>query len=833
MKKKYDPIKIEKKIQYKWNKKNYFHASENLNKKKYYCVPMLPYPSGKLHMGHVRNYTISDVISRYQRMLGKNVLQPIGWDAFGLPAEIAAIKNKKKPKKWTKKNIQYMKEQLKSLGFSYDWSREISTCDPKYYKWEQWFFIQLYKKKLVYKKTSLVKWCTKDKTVLANEQVIKGKCWRCDTKVILKKIPQWFLKIRKYAEELYQDLKTLKMWPKKVKNMQKNWIGRTKGVEINLKLKKNKKFIKGYTTKPYSLLDAKYIAISPDHESLTDLIKNDFKIYKFIKKQKKKLASVSNFKKIKNIGINTNQIAINPLNKKELPIWIANFVSIKYGKNIIIASPKHSLTEFNFYKKNFHYSKNYSFKILEKNIIQINKKIISKIKKKKIGKKKIKYKLQDWNISRQRYWGAPIPIATTKKNKILTIPEKNLPVLLPKFNDYYDKNKLKNWANITINGKKATREYDTFDTFIESSWYYARYTCPNFSKNMIKINAAKYWLPIDQYIGGIEHSTMHLIYFRFYHKLLRDFNLVPNNEPVKKLLCQGMVLSDAFYYLNKKNTQIWINQKKLKIKKNNTGEIISIKKFNQKKVIHAGIMKMSKSKNNGVNPKKIIKKYGADSIRLFIMFAAPVESDLYWNECGLQGMHRFLKKIWNTCYKNFYIFKKNNKEDINVNKKNNKNIYSYLFQTILKVSQDIQKKQSFNTAISHIMKFFKYLKKNIIKKNNHYIIIRECLVVILKLLSPFTPHLSYKILKNFKKQSNFNIHEWPKIDKKFIFSPTNKIIIQINGKMCCLLSSKKTLSEQEIFNIAIQKNKVIKKINAKKIIKTFFIPKKVLNLITA
>ncbi|MCW5197545.1 leucine--tRNA ligase [Buchnera aphidicola] len=832
MKKKYDPIKIEKKIQYKWKKKNSFQALENFNKKKYYCVPMLPYPSGKLHIGHVRNYTISDVISRYQRMLGKNVLQPIGWDAFGLPAEIAAIKNKQKPKEWTKKNIQYMKKQLQSLGFSYDWTREISTCNPKYYKWEQWFFIQLYKKKLIYKKTSLVKWCKKDKTVLANEQVIKGKCWRCDTKVILKNIPQWFLKIRKYAEELYQDLKKLKMWPKKVKNMQKNWIGRTKGIEINLKLKKSKKFIQGYTIRPYSLLDAKYIAISPDHKLIPKLIDKNSKIYEFTKKQKKKLASVSNFKKIQNIGIKTNEIAINPLNKKELPIWIANFVSIEYGTNIIIASPKHNLIERNFYKKNINYLRDNFSKISQKKIKKKNKKILIQIKNKKIGKIKKKYKLQDWNISRQRYWGTPIPIATTINNQIITIPEKQLPVLLPKFDDYYNKKKLKNWINIKINGIKAIRERDTFDTFIESSWYYARYTCPNFSKKMIDFNAAKYWLPIDQYIGGIEHSTMHLIYFRFYHKLLRDFNLVSNDEPVKKLLCQGMVLSDAFYYLNHENTRVWINQKKLKIKKNNTGKIISIKNLNKKKVIYAGIMKMSKSKNNGINPQKIIKKYGADSIRLFIMFAAPIESDLYWNENGLKGMNRFLKKIWNICYKNISIFKKNKKKYFNLNQEKKKKIYSNLFKTVSEVSEDIQHKQSFNTAISHIMKFFKYLKKYIIKNNNHCTIIRKCLIIILKLLSPFTPHFSYKILKEFKKQSNFNIHNWPKINQKYIISKINKIIIQINGKMSCIISTKKKLSEKEIFNIAIKEKKVIQKLHTKKIIKKFFIPDKILNLIT-
>ncbi|CAL4322897.1 Leucine--tRNA ligase [Buchnera aphidicola (Periphyllus testudinaceus)] len=835
MKKKYNPKKIEKKLQKKWKTEQTFKVYEDLEKKKYYCVPMLPYPSGNLHIGHVRNYTISDVISRYHRMLGENVLQPIGWDSFGLPAEEAAKQNNQNPYDWTKKNIQDMKKQLKKLGLSYDWSREISTCDPNYYKWEQWFFIQLYKKNLVYKKTALVKWCSKDHTVLANEQVIKGKCWRCDTKIKLKKLPQWFLKIRKYAEELYQGIKLLKGWPEKVKTMQKNWIGRTKGIELSLKINKSKKIIKGYTTKIYSLLNAKYLAISPDHKYVKTLIKKNSNLKKLVKNQLKKLTSTSNFKKIKNIGINTKKFAINPLNKKKIPIWIANFVFIKYGTNAIIASPKFSLEHLIFYNKNLLFKKNnklykkikYIKKNKQKNTIS-SKKILKIIKEKKCGKIKIKYKLQNWNISRQRYWGTPIPIATKENNSIVTIPTKKLPVLLPKFDNYFYK---KNTSKIKINGILAKIEKDTFDTFMESSWYYARYTCPHYSEGMLDSFSSKYWLPIDQYIGGIEHATMHLIYFRFYHKLLRDFNLVNTDEPAKKLLCQGMVLSHAFYYL-KNNIKIWINIKKISIKLDKKNNIISISDFKGKKVFYAGMIKMSKSKKNGIEPKTVIKKYGADTIRLFVMFSAPVNSDLQWNDLSVKGIHRFLNKLWKFCYFNNKFFKKtkkNKKEKLNL--KQNK-IHFYLNKTILKVSKDINIRQTFHTSISRIMKFFKYIKKINIKNDYEYFLIRKSLIIILKLLNPFIPHFSHSILTSFKKKSYVNINKWPKIEKKYLKEKKIKIIIQINGKMNCILSTKKNLSKKDIFKKSMKNSIIIKKIHNKTIIKKFFIPNKILNLIT-
>ncbi|CAL4322389.1 leucine--tRNA ligase [Buchnera aphidicola] len=840
MKKKYKFIKIEKNIQKIWNKKKFYKIKKN-KKKKYYCLPMLPYPSGKLHLGHVRNYTISDVISRYQRMLGKNVLQPIGWDSFGLPAEIAAIKNKKNPKSWTKKNIVYMKKQLKSLGFSYDWSREISTCNPKYYKWEQWLFKKLYKKKLIYEKKSFVKWCKNDKTVLANEQVINGKCWRCDSKITVKKINQWFLKIRNYAEELYQGLKTLKGWPKKVKKMQKNWIGRSKGIEINIYIKKYKKIIKVYTKKPYSIKKSLYIAISPENKIIQKIIKNNKKLKKFVYKQIKNLANSSNLKKIKNIGKNTNIFVKTPFKKKKIPIWIANFVSIKYGNNAILASPYYSKSEFSFFKKNKMNKKilkkvtNFNKKFI-KNIKKKKKKytlksknIIKEIIKKKIGKKKISYKIQNWSISRQRYWGTPIPVLKNKKNEIILTSNKKLPILLSSYSDFKKLKKLKkNYSKKIKNYEKFFKETDTFDTFIESSWYYARYTCRNYKKKMIHKKSSKYWLPIDQYIGGIEHANMHLIYIRFFHKLLRDLNFFKINEPIKNLLCQGMVLSKAFYYI-KENKKHWIKKKNVKIIKNKDNKILKIIDKKGNFLNCTGMIKMSKSKNNGINPQSIIKKYGADTLRLFIMFSAPVESDLLWKNKGIVGINRFLKKLWKLYYN--FIKNKNKIKHVNVNKENKKN-RSILHEYILKITKLIEKK-FFNSSIANIMKLVKIYKKLKKTKKLNNLTNKEYLICIIKMLFPFAPHFSFYILKKLKKIKHKKHIKWPKSDSKIIkkYKKSKIIIFQIDGKTIYKIKSKKELSKNTIFKTAIKERKIFLKLKNKKIIKKIFIKNKLLNIV--
>lgn len=851
MEKEYSPKKIESYVQKYWKNKKTFHAYEDEKKEKYYCLPMLPYPSGKLHMGHVRNYTISDVISRYQRMLGKNVLQPIGWDAFGLPAEEAAIKNNTLPSEWTDKNIKYMKKQLQSLGFSYDWSREITTSKPDYYRWEQWFFTELYKKKLVYKKNSFVNWCSYDKTVLANEQVIDGCCWRCQNKIKIKKIPQWFIKIRKYAESLYNDLNKLENWPEKVKNMQKNWIGRLEGFEIIFNIFNSTKKIKVFTIKLDTIMKEIYISISPFHKLSANIAKKIPEIKDFIKKQDNKNFSQARVEKTKFEGINSNMFAIHPITNKKIPIWITNFFLKEYGNKAVISVIENNQNNLDtqyitkkdkniqscklFQKKKeiLFNSKKFDLLNLKKNIATINK-ILSQ---KKIIKKKIIYKLQDWCVSRQRYWGTPIPMATTKNGEVVVVPKNNLPIILPKIKNYsYSLKKPiyndSDWAKIKIGNQDLMREIDTFDTFMESSWYYARYTCPHFKEGMIDPVSSKYWLPVDQYIGGIEHATMHLIYFRFYHKLLRDFKLVQFDEPVKNLLCQGMVLSEAFYEFDSKKQRHWIHPSSVKKERNTKGDIINCyNKKNKKRVICAGMIKMSKSKNNGIEPELIINHYGADTIRLFMMFAAPIESSLEWRESGVKGIYRFLKKIWKLVFN--YIEIKHTHKNVNFNllNTNQKKIYYLLHKTIFKVSDDIGRRKAFNTAISAIMELVNKLTEFKIENEEDKSIIKESLLAIIKMLYPFTPHFCFVLWKYLNKKCSIDYEKWPIFEKKVLFKDKYKLIIQINGKKRCILEIQNNLKKEEILSY-VQNNLIVqKKLSNLKIRETIYIPKKVINFI--
>ncbi|AXN02017.1 Leucyl-tRNA synthetase [Candidatus Purcelliella pentastirinorum] len=852
MKKIYNHKEIEKFVQKFWNKKKTFITKEDKYIEKYYCLSMIPYPSGNLHMGHIRNYTIGDVIARYQRMLGKNVLHPMGWDAFGLPAENAAIKNNKRPSDWTYKNIKKMKKQLKSLGYSYDWNRELITCKPEYYKWEQWFFIKLYKSKLIYKKKSLVNWCKNDKTVLANEQVINGKCWRCDEKIIQKRISQWFLKITKYAEELFSELKNLTLWPEEVKTMQRNWIGRTKGIEICFKILKNDKKIKIFTTNPNFLKDFIYIKISIRHKLTKYLLKNNISISKFVNKYKNFTKFTDDSSKNNIYGINTNLFAINPVNENKIPIWISNFNVTDYNYYAKICIPNNNKKDLLFAKKYNIYLNNLpKVKYLDDKLVRkknklynfneinnlktnkLNKSIKYRLLMTKQGIKKIKYKLRDWNISRQRYWGTPIPIAISKSGKIKTVPENKLPIILPeniKIKKRNKKIKLKYKPNkIKINKEKFSLERDTLDTFFESSWYYARYTCPNYKKGMLDSKTSDYWLPIDYYIGGIEHATMHLLYFRFYHKLLRDFGFVKTSEPAKKLLCQGMVISDTFYYISKNNERIWISPEDVIIKRNKIGKIINIKHIYGKKIIYDGKKKMSKSKNNGINPEEIIKKYGADTIRLFIMFAAPVNMPLDWNESGIIGMNRFLHRFWKIVFRyKKYKYKTSIITYFSINKQI---IFEKkLYETINKVSKDIEMKQSFNTAISSIMKLINELTKifDYIIQNKKFI--KKIITIIIKMLYPFTPHFCFILWKEIYGTYDIEKTKWPAICEKEIIYKNFVVIIQINGKKKGIINISNNLNDKEIKKMAI--NKIYESLNNKKIIKIIYIPKKILNIVT-
>lgn len=858
MEKEYSPKKIESYVQKYWKKNKTFEVKEDFKKEKYYCLPMLPYPSGKLHMGHVRNYTISDVISRYQRMLGKNVLQPMGWDAFGLPAEEAAIKNNITPLAWTEKNIKYMKKQLQSLGFSYDWSREITTCNPEYFHWEQWFFTKLYEKKLVYKKNSLVNWCAYDKTVLANEQVIDGCCWRCQNKITIKKIPQWFIKIRSYAEPLYQDLKKLNHWPENVKNMQRNWIGRVKGFQITLNIFNTSRKLKVFTNRLDLIMGMTYISISICHKLSVYLARNNKKIKKFIKEHE--YISPEEFKKFKYTGINTNLFILHPITEKKIPIWISNFILKEYGTNAVLSVPGHNENDWNFASKNnlkikyvvlktsnqelnsytsFEDIKGILFNSKEFNGLNF-KESTEEIKKilhrKKILKEKINYKLQDWCVSRQRYWGTPIPMAKLKNGKTIAIPKNALPVVLPKINKNInllqkpiDPNS--KWAKIFINNESAIRETDTFDTFMESSWYYARYTCPHFNTGMIDPISSKYWLPVDQYIGGIEHAIMHLMYFRFYHKLLYKFKLVNFDEPVKNLLCQGMVLSEAFYEIDSNFQRNWFHSSSVLIKRNVKGEIIKAYNKKGKELVYAGMIKMSKSKNNGIEPELIVQRYGADTVRLFIMFAAPVESSLEWKESGVKGIYRFLNKLWTLIFNYIEIQKIHKTINTNVLNDQQSELRYQLHKTIKKVSDDIGRRQTFNTAISAIMELVNKLVKAPMKEEQDQSIMRESLICIIKMLYPFTPHFCFFVWNCFYKNSSIDDQKWPVFQEDILLKKYSIIIAQINGKTRCTIKIPNTLTKEEIF-LHVKTEPIIQKhlenVNIKKII---FIPNKIINFV--
>ena len=584
MQEQYRPDEIEAKVQKHWQEDKTFHVTEDPSKEKYYCLSMLPYPSGRLHLGHVRNYTIGDTISRYQRLNGKNVLQPIGWDAFGLPAEGAAVKNNTAPAKWTYENIAYMKKQLQLLGFGYDWDREVTTCRPEYYKWEQWFFTKLFEKGLVYKKTSAVNWCPNDQTVLANEQVVEGCCWRCNTPVERKEIPQWFIKITEYADELLNDLDTLESWPEQVKTMQRNWIGRSEGVEFDFAVENYSDKLRVYTTRPDTLMGVSFVSVAAEHPLAQLAAQNNPKIADFIAECKTTKTAEADMATMEKKGMATGFFAIHPLTGAKVPVWIANFVLIEYGTGAVMAVPGHDERDYEFASK---YNLPIKPVILTQddqapdlsqqaytehgklfnsgefdglNFEQAFNAIADKLIALGIGNRKVNYRLRDWGVSRQRYWGAPIPMVTLEDGTTIPTPEDQLPVILPEnveMNGITSPIKADpNWAKTMVNGQPALRETDTFDTFMESSWYYARYTCPHYDKGMLDENAANYWLPVDQYVGGIEHAIMHLLYFRFFHKLMRDFGLVKSDEPAKRLLCQGMVLADAFYYTSPTNERI-------------------------------------------------------------------------------------------------------------------------------------------------------------------------------------------------------------------------------------------------------------------------------------
>lgn len=856
MQQQYNPSAIEPKVQQFWAENKVFKAVKDVTKEKYYCLSMLPYPSGKLHMGHVRNYTIGDVVSRYQRMIGKNVLQPMGWDAFGLPAEGAAVKNNTAPAKWTYENIEYMKGQLKMLGFSYDWDREVTTCRPEYYKWEQWFFTELYKKGLVYKKTSTVNWCPNDETVLANEQVHEGCCWRCDTPVEQREIPQWFIKITDYAEELLNHLDNLPQWPDQVKTMQRNWIGRSEGIEITFKIAGSNVELPVYTTRPDTFFGVSYVAVAAAHPLAELAAENNPALAEFIKEAKNTKVAEAELATMEKKGMATGLFAIHPLTGKEVPIWVANFVLMHYGTGAVMAVPAHDERDFEFAQK-------YDLQINQ--VIQplgsakwdftkaaytehgtlINSAefdgldfakafnaIADKLEAMGVGKRQVNFRLRDWGVSRQRYWGTPIPMMTTEDGEVVTVPMQDLPVILPEdvvMNGVQSPIKADpEWAKTTYNDKPALKETDTFDTFMESSWYYARYTCPQYHEGMLDSDEANYWLPVDQYIGGIEHATMHLLYFRFFHKLLRDAGILNSDEPAKKLLCQGMVLADAFYYTSPTNERIWVSPTQVTLERNEKGRIIKATDPEGRELVHSGMTKMSKSKNNGIDPQEMVEKYGADTVRLFMMFASPAEMTLEWQESGVEGAKRFLGRVWNLVYE----YSQNPATavlDVAALNKAQKELRRDVHKTIAKVSDDIGRRQTFNTAIAAIMELMNKLTKAPLENEQDKAVMAEALSAVIRMLYPITPHICFELWQALGNNDTIDFAPWVVADESAMVEDEKLVVVQVNGKVRGKVTVSATATEDEVKAIAKADSNVAKFLEGVEIVKEIYVPYKMLS----
>ena len=837
----YLPKDIELSTQKYWEAQQTFLAADQSDKPKYYCLSMFPYPSGKLHMGHVRNYTIGDVLSRYHRMKGYNVMQPMGWDAFGLPAENAALANNVPPAVWTYSNIAYMKQQLKSLGLGVDWSREVTTCKPDYYRWEQWLFTRLFKKGVIYKKTSSVNWDPVDHTVLANEQVIDGRGWRSGALVEKRDIPMYFFRITQYAEELLAGLDTLDGWPEQVKTMQRNWIGKSFGCEIEFPFDigiGKAGTLKVYTTRPDTLMGATYVAVAAEHSLATQAAASNAPLAAFIAECKRGGTAEADVATMEKKGMDTGLFVTHPLNGEKLPVWVANYVLMGYGEGAVMAVPAHDERDFEFAKKyNLPIRQSISLaaqsagrgafttdqwqawyadkergvcvnsgKYNGLNYQQASDAIAADLLAQGLGQKRTQFRLRDWGISRQRYWGCPIPIIHCTQCGDVPVPDEQLPVVLPenvtitgagsplaKMPEFYQ-------TTCPQCGGAAKRETDTMDTFVESSWYYARYASPNCSTGMVDKRAAQQWLPVDQYIGGIEHAILHLLYARFFHKLMRDEGVfgtpaspLPNplpqageganvvlrtvqtlNEPFKNLLTQGMVIAPTFYREGQGGKKLWINPADVDVKTDDRGRSVGATlRADGQPVVIGGTEKMSKSKNNGVDPQAIINQYGADTARLFTMFAAPPDQQLEWNDAGVEGSARFLRRVWNYGFK--LKQRGSEKADAAVLKATRFEIHS-----VLKQANHDMVKQQFNTVASAAMKILNALERLDAVDNP---VSQEGFSILLRLLAPITPHISHQLWSDLEYGTDILAASWPEVDEGALYQDEIELVIQVNGKL--------------------------------------------------
>ncbi|MBE0438816.1 MAG: leucine--tRNA ligase [Gammaproteobacteria bacterium] len=817
MQQEYQPAVVEKAAQDWWHNQKTFRAVEDSTKQKFYCLAMFPYPSGQLHMGHVRNYTIGDVISRYQRMQGKNVLQPMGWDAFGLPAENAAIKNKVPPAAWTYDNIDYMRGQLQRLGLGYDWEREFATCSPEYYRWEQWLFTRLFNKGLVYKKTAAVNWCPNDKTVLANEQVIDGCCWRCDTPVEKREIPQWFMKITDYAEQLLNDLNQLDGWPEQVKTMQANWIGRSEGLHIKFGIADSSDTLAVYTTRPDTLMGVSYVAVAAEHPLSLKAAETNSELASFIEQCRKMETSEAALETAEKKGVATGLMAIHPLTGEHVPVWAANFVLMGYGTGAVMSVPAHDQRDYEFAQK-YDLAVKQVIEPIDDQAYDLTKAAFTEkgrlvnagqfdgltseqafdaiadlLEQQDKGQRQVNYRLRDWGVSRQRYWGTPIPIINCPDCGSVAVPEQDLPVRLPEdvivdgsgspiksMPEFYQ-------CACPQCGKDAERETDTFDTFFESSWYYARFTCPDNDQAMLD-QRANHWLPVDQYIGGIEHAVLHLLYARFFHKLMRDEGLVTGDEPFQNLLTQGMVLKDG--------------------------------------------AKMSKSKGNTVDPQALIDQYGADTARLFMMFAAPPEQSLEWSDKAVEGSNRFLNRLWRAVQTHV---EQGDVVELNVDDLSDelKALRRQIYQTLTKVGDDIGRRHTFNTAIAAIMELMNALAKVSDDSKQARAVIQELLEKVVLMLSPIAPHICHHLWAQLGHEQAVVEELWPEVDESALVQDKIELMVQVNGKLRSKIVVAADADKATVESIALADEAVVRYIEGKEVRKIIVVPGRLINIVVA
>ena len=809
----YHPNRVEADVQQLWEETQAFHVEVDANRPKYYCLSMLPYPSGSLHVGHVRNYTLSDVITRFKRMNGFNVLHPIGWDAFGLPAENAALQRKVAPSTWTHQNINHMRAQLKSLGLCFDWQREIATCTPDYYHWEQWLFVRLLEKGLVYRKNAMVNWDPVDQTVLANEQVIDGRGWRSGALVERREMTQWFFKITDYAERLLSDLDTLDGWPEQVKTMQRNWIGRSEGLRIQFGVVGETDPLSIYTTRGDTLMGVTYLAIAAEHPLAEKAALDNPSIQAFIKKAKQLKTAEADLATLKKEGCATPFSAIHPITGEHLPIWITNYVLMDYGTGAVMAVPSHD-------QRDFEFSKEYG--LPQKQVIQgpiesdedkaytepgvlINSDEFSGLSSKEAldaiakalesrgaGQRQVNYRLRDWGVSRQRYWGAPIPVIHCETCGVVAVPEKDLPVRLPEevVIDGHGSPlaQLENFLKVPCPtcGAMARRETDTFDTFVESSWYYLRYTCPKENKAILN-EETRYWEPVDQYIGGIEHAILHLLYARFFHKVLHDLGFVKSSEPFTKLLTQGMVLKDG--------------------------------------------SKMSKSKGNTVDPQSLIENYGADTVRLFVLFAAPPEQSLEWSDTGVEGAFRFLRKFWKAVQEHIATHAQCIPVEMSTLTEKQRTLHRQTHETIQKVTQDMDSRHTFNTAIAACMSLLNAVMEHSAEEKNDIALKQAAFEALVLLLAPIAPHMTQALWESFGHRGLVLDASWPSYDESALIRETVHYVIQINGKMRAQVQASATIEKAALEALVLDNPQVQKNIEGKAIKKIIIVPQKLVNIV--